>query len=72
MKLDYEHFSKLLDDVAGIHPEQFTWPAPAEIKTDLPLAPDFDAKALLPLRWPTLSLTKQTACYVRLTISPPP
>ncbi len=48
MKLDYEHFSKLLDHDAGIHPEQFTWPAPAEIKTDLPLAPDFDAKALLP------------------------
>lgn len=24
------------------------WPAPTEIKTDLPLAPDFDAKTLLP------------------------
>ena len=28
------------------------WPAPTEIKTDLPLAPDFDAKTLLP---PTLA-----------------
>lgn len=45
---DYNAFAEELDDAAGIKPESFTWPAPTEIKTDLPPAPDFDAKVLLP------------------------
>jgi hypothetical protein len=40
------------DDMAGVELEPITWPAPTEIKTDLPPAPPFDAKALLP---PTLA-----------------
>jgi hypothetical protein len=45
---DYSNFTKELDDAAGIHTEPFSWPAPNEIKTDLPPAPEFDAKVLLP------------------------
>ena len=45
---DHNAFAEELDAAAGIKPESFTWPAPTEIKTDLPAAPDFDAKALLP------------------------
>lgn len=43
---EYDHMAALLDTEAGIEP--LTWPAPLEIKTDLPPAPPFDAKALLP------------------------
>ena len=32
----------------GATVQSLTWAAPKEIKTDLPLAPDFNAKALLP------------------------
>lgn len=45
---DYNHLAEELDAAAGIQPAPFTWPAPLEIKSDLPPAPDFDAKALLP------------------------
>ena len=45
---DYNKFAEQLDAAAGIESEPFTWPAPLEIKTDLPPAPPFDAKALLP------------------------
>jgi hypothetical protein len=45
---DYNHFAEELDAAAGIQPEPFAWPAPTDIKTDLPPAPPFDAKALLP------------------------
>jgi hypothetical protein len=48
-KQDYEHFAASLDADAG---QSVTWAAPKEIKTDLPFAPAFDAKALLP---PTLA-----------------
>ena len=48
MMEDYEHFAALVDADAGIPPAAFEWPKPQEIKTDLPLAPPFDAKVLLP------------------------
>jgi len=46
---DYENVAASLDADAG---QSATWAAPKEIKTDLPFAPTFDAKALLP---PTLA-----------------
>lgn len=49
---DYENMASQLDDEAGIRSEPHIWPAPTEIKTDLPPAPPFDAKTLLP---PTLA-----------------
>lgn len=45
---DYNNFAEELDSAAGISTEPTTWPAPTEIKSDLPPAPEFDAKALLP------------------------
>jgi hypothetical protein len=45
---DYNRFAEELDAAAGIPSEPYIWPAPTEIKTDLPPAPPFDAKALLP------------------------
>lgn len=45
---DYTKFAEQLDAAAGIESEPFNWPAPLEIKTDLPPAPPFDAKVLLP------------------------
>ena len=61
---DYEHMAAGLDEDAGVtnaiisvaacegdtvSAGQFgIWPVPTEIKTDLPLAPEFDAKTLLP------------------------
>ncbi len=45
---DYKHFSEQLDEDAGVQSEPCSWPAPREIKTDLPPAPPFDAKVLLP------------------------
>lgn len=45
---DYTELTEKLDQAAGIRAEPCTWPSPREIKTDLPPAPPFDAKALLP------------------------
>ena len=45
---DYKHFAEQLDEDTVIQSEPCTWPAPREIKTDLPPAPPFDAKVLLP------------------------
>ena len=49
---DINHFTALLDadisERAGAAPGIGAWPAPREIKADLPPAPPFDAAALLP------------------------
>ncbi|ABD70546.1 conserved hypothetical membrane spanning protein [Rhodoferax ferrireducens T118] len=49
---DRANWNEKLDAEAGIEPQEIIWPAPQEIKIDLPLAPAFDAKTLLP---PTLA-----------------
>ena len=49
---ELERIANKLDAAVGIPSEPYIWPAPTEIKTDLPPAPPFDAKALLP---PTLA-----------------
>lgn len=49
---NYNHLAALLDVDAGIPTQEFEWPQPQVIKTDLPPAPPFDAKTLLP---PTLA-----------------
>jgi len=48
MSFDFNHFAEELDAAAGIKAVPITWPVPTEIKTDLPPAPEFDAKVLLP------------------------
>ena len=45
---NYNHLAALLDADAGIPPQEFVWPQPQVIKTDLAPAPPFDAKTLLP------------------------